>query len=316
VDEADVETQLENLRERFAVLTGVDRPAAEGDYVSIDLAAIVDGDAIDDLSAKGLSYQVGQGSLLQGLDDAVTGLAFGESKVFTTELVGPEHGGKSAEVTVTVNSVKERELPGLDDEFAQTASEFDTLDELRADLRARLERVKMVEQAVQARDRALDALLAKVDIPLPQSIVDSEVEGRREALDEQLERSGITREAFLAAEEQTEEEFVAQIEERARHALTSQFVLDKVVAEEKLSIEERELTEHIVRTASRYGMSPDQFAQQVVQAGQVPMLVSEVVRGKALALILEAAKLVDEAGRPVDLEALREETTEEDVVPG
>jgi trigger factor len=173
----------------------------------------------------------------------------------------------------------------------------------------------MVEQAVQARDRALDALLAKVDIPLPQSIVDSEVEGRREALDEQLERSGITREAFLAAEEQTEEEFVAQIEERARHALTSQFVLDKVVAEEKLSIEERELTEHIVRTASRYGMSPDQFAQQVVQAGQVPMLVNEVVRGKALALILEAATLVDEAGRPVDLEALRAETAEETVAP-
>jgi trigger factor len=212
-------------------------------------------------------------------------------------------------VTVTVNSVKGRELPELDDEFAQTASEFDTLEELRDDLRSRLERVKKLEQAVQARDRVLDALLSKVDIPLPQSIVDSEIQGRQEALDEQLERSGISKEAFLASEEQTEDEFVAQIEERARHALTSQFVLDKIVAQEQLSIEERELTEHIVRTASRYGMSPDQFAQQVVQAGQVPMLVNEVVRGKALALVLESAQVTDEAGRAVDLEALREETS-------
>ena len=307
VTDDDVDVQLESLRERFAVLTGVDRPAADGDYVSMDLSATVAGESIDDLSAKGLSYQVGQGSLLDGLDAALVGLCAEESAVFSTALVGGEHAGKDADVTVTVNSVKERELPALDDDFAQTASEFDTLAELRDDLRARLERVKKMEQGVQARDRVLEALLGMVELPLPEGVVQAEVAGRQEALAEQLEHAGMTKETFLSTEGQTEEEFVAELEQRTRQALASQFVLDRIVAEEKLSIEERELTEHIVRTASRYGMGPDQFAQQVVQAGQVPMLVSEVVRGKALALVLAAAKVSDEAGEPVDLESLRAE---------
>ena len=303
----DLEEQVQSLRERFAVLKGVDRPAADGDFVSIDLSATIAGEAVDDLSAKGLSYQVGQGSLLDGLDEALTGLAAGESAVFPTTLVGGDHAGQAAEVTVTVNSVKERELPELDDEFAQTASEFDTLDELRADLRTRFEQIRRMEQGVQARDRALEALLAKVDVPLPEGVVQSEIESRQHALEHQLEQAHMSREDFLAAEGQSSEEFDADIDKRTREALTAQFVLDKIVTKEQLSVNEQELTEHIIRTASRYGMGPDQFAQQVVQAGQVPVLVSEVVRGKALALVLESAQVVDASGRPVDLEALRQE---------
>jgi trigger factor len=309
----DLDQQLESLRERFATLKGVDRAAADGDFVSIDLAATVAGENLEDLSAKGLSYQVGQGSLLDGLDGAVTGLAAGESAVFPTALVGGDHAGQDADVTVTVNSVKERELPDLDDEFAQTASEFDTLDELRADLRTRFDQMRRLEQGVQARDRALEALLAKVDIALPEGVVKSEVESRQHALAHQLEQAHMSREDFLAAEGQSSEEFDADIDRRTREALTAQFVLDKIVATEQLSVNEQELTEHIIRTASRYGVGPDQFAQQVVQAGQVPMLVSEVVRGKALALVLEAANVVDASGRPVDLEALREDATAETV---
>ena len=303
----DLEEQVQALRERFAVLKGVDRPAADGDFVSIDLSATIAGEAVDDLSAKGLSYQVGQGSMLDGLDDALTGLAATESAVFPTTLVGGDHAGQAAEVTVTVNSVKERELPELDDEFAQTASEFDTLDELRADLRNRFEQIRRMEQGVQARDRALEALLAKVDVPLPEGVVKSEIESRQHALEHQLEQAHMSREDFLAAEGQSAEEFDADIDKRTREALTAQFVLDKIVTKEQLSVNEQELTEHIIRTASRYGMGPDQFAQQVVQAGQVPVLVSEVVRGKALALVLESAQVVDASGRPVDLEALRQE---------
>jgi trigger factor len=305
--EDDLEEQLGSLRERFAVLKGVDRPAQDGDFVSIDLSATVAGESIDDLSAKGLSYQVGQGSLLDGLDDALPGLSAGESAVFPTTLVGGDHAGQAAEVTVTVNTVKERELPELDDEFAQTASEFDTLDELRADLRTRFEQIRRMEQGVQARDRALEALLAKVDLSLPEGVVQSEIESRQHALEHQLEQAHMSREDFLAAEGQTAEEFDADIDKRTREALTAQFVLDKIVAKEQLSVSEQELTEHIIRTASRYGMGPDQFAQQVVQAGQVPVLVSEVVRGKALALVLESARVLDASGRPVDLEALRQE---------
>jgi trigger factor len=307
----DLEQQLQALRERFATLKGVDQAAADGDFVSIDLSATVAGENLEELSAKGLSYQLGQGSLLDGLDDALTGLSAGESAVFPTALVGGDHAGEDADVTVTVNSVKERELPDLDDEFAQTASEFDTLDELRADLRTRFDQMRRLEQGVQARDRALEALLAKVDVSLPEGVVQSEIEGRQHALAHQLEQAHMSREDFLAAEGQSAEEFDADIDKRTREALTAQFVLDKIVATEQLSVNEQELTEHIVRTASRYGVGPDQFAQQVVQAGQVPVLVSEVVRGKALALVLESATVVDASGRPVDLEALREDAAAE-----
>jgi trigger factor len=309
----DLDQQMQALLERFATLKGVDRAARDGDFVSIDLSATIDGESVEDLSAKGLSYQVGQGSLLDGLDQALIGLTAGESAVFPTALVGGDHAGQDAEVTVTVNSVKERELPELDDEFAQTASEFDTLDELRDDLRTRFDRMRRLEQGVQARDRALEALLAKVDVPLPEGVVQSEIESRQHALAHQLEQAHMSKEDFLAAEGNSAEEFDADIDKRTRDALTAQFVLDKIVASEQLSVSEQELTEHIVRTASRYGVGPDQFAQQVVQAGQVPVLVSEVVRGKALALVLESANVVDASGRPVDLEALREETSAETI---
>ena len=307
VSDAEVDEQLDGLRERFATLTGVDRAAADGDFVSIDLSASVAGEAVDDLTAKGLSYQVGQGSLLDGLDEAITGLAAGEKADFPTALVGGDHAGEEATVTVEVKSVKERELPELDDDFAQTASEFDTLDELRADVRTRVEGMKAVQQGVQARDRVLEAMLAKVEIPLPEGVIKAEIESRNHNLAHQLEAASMTKADFLAAEGQSEEEFDADIDQRTRGAMTAQFVLDKVVEKEQLSVNEAELTQHILRTASRYGMGPDQFAQQVVQAGQVPVLVSEVVRGKALALVLERAKVVDESGRPVDLEALRED---------
>jgi len=307
VTDADIDEQLEGLRERFATLTGADRAAAEGDFVSIDLSAKVDGEAIDDLTAKGLSYQVGQDSLLAGLDEAITGLSVGESRDFSTALVGGDHAGKDATVTVELKSVKVRELPPLDDDFAQTASEFDSLDELRGDVRTRIDGMKKVQQGVQARDRVLEALLAKVELPLPEGVIKAEVDSRNHNLAHQLEAAGMTKEDFLAAEGQSEQEFDADIDKRTREAMTAQFVLDKVVDKEQLSVNEEELSQHIVRSAARFGVGPDQFAQQVVQAGQVPMLVSEVVRGKALALVLERAKVVDESGHPVDLEALRED---------
>ena len=307
VTDADIDEQLDGLRARFATLTGVDRAAADGDFVSIDLSAVVAGEAVDDLTAKGLSAQVGQNSLLDGLDEAVTGLSAGESADFPTTLAGGDHKGEEATVTVTVASVKERELPPLDDDFAQTASEFDTLEELRADVRARIEGMKKVEQGVQARDKVLEALLALVEVPLPEGLVQAEVESRNHNLAHQLESANMTKEDFLTAEGQSAEEFDAEIATRTREAMTSQFVLDKIVEKEQLSINESELSEHIVRSAQRFGVPPDQFAQQVVQAGQVQVLVAEVVRGKALALVMDRASVTDASGNVVDLEALRED---------
>jgi trigger factor len=313
VTDAEVDEQLDGLRDRFATLTGVERAAADGDFVSIDLSAMVEGEPVDDLTAKGLSYQLGQGSLLDGLDEAAAGLSAGESNDFPTTLVGGDFPGKEAQVTVTVQTVKERELPPLDDDFAQTASEFDTLDELRIDVRTRLDSMKKIQQGVQARDRTLEALLALVEFPLPEGVVKAEIDGRNHSLQHQLEAAGMSKEDFLVAEGQTQEEFDADVDKRTREALSAQFVLDKVVEKEQLSVNEQELTEHIIRSASRYGMGPDKFAQEIVQAGQVPMLVGEIVRGKALALVLEKAKVLDASGRPVDLEALREVSAEETI---
>jgi trigger factor len=301
----DVDQRITELRQRFGTLKGVDRPAQDGDFVSLDLSATIDGEEID--SVKGVSYEVGTNNMLEGIDEALVGMSGGETKEFQAPLAGGDHEGQVAHCVVTVQSVKERELPELDDDFAQTASEFDTLDELRADVRTRVEGMKAVQQGVQARDRVLEALLAKVEIPLPEGVIKAEIESRNHNLAHQLEAASMTKADFLAAEGQSEEEFDADIDQRTRGAMTAQFVLDKVVEKEQLSVNEAELTQHILRTASRYGMGPDQFAQQVVQAGQVPVLVSEVVRGKALALVLERAKVVDESGRPVDLEALRED---------
>ena len=310
VDDGEVEEQVESLRERFGVLRGVDRPAADGDFLSIDLAASVGGEAIEDVTASGMSYQIGSGALLDGLDEAVIGLSAGESATFTTVLVGGEHAGEEAEVTVTVNSVKERELPELDDEFAMTASEFDTLDELRDDLRTRLQKMKKVQQGLEARDKILEALLEKVEVPLPESLVTSELEFRHESLREQLELAGLTKEQYLQTEGQGAEEFDADVAERARVAIASQFVLDAVAAKEQIGINERDLTGHILRRAQRSGLSPDQFASELVQSNQVPLLMGEVLRAKALAMVLEGATVTDTSGRPVDLEALREDDSQ------
>jgi trigger factor len=308
VSDDDVREQVTALQERFATLTGVDRPVEHGDFVSIDLVAVdAEGEELEDGKATGMSYEVGSGSMIEGLDEAITGLSEDESADFTTTLVGGERAGEDVQVTVTVRSVKERVLPDLDDDFAQTASEFDTVDELRTDIRSRLERMRKLEQGVQARDKTLEELLTQVDIPLPEGLVQEELDARNEALNAQLDAAGMSRDAYLEAQGETAEEHEAELEKRARDAIRSQFVLDKIAAKEQLGVSEGELTEHILRRAARQGISPDVFAQQVVESGSVPLLMSEVVRGKALALVVESANVTDESGRPVDLEELRED---------
>ncbi|RZS89803.1 trigger factor [Motilibacter rhizosphaerae] len=305
VEDEAVEEQLTQLRQRFGTLNGVERPAAEGDFVSIDLEAQVEGETIEGGSLTGQSYEVGTGGLLEGLDEAVTGLSAGESRTFTTSIAGGPRRGEQAEVTVTVQSVKERELPEADDDFAQLASEFDTLDELKADLRTRLERGARVEQGVAARDKALEALLEQIELPLPEAVVKAEVDARQHDLHHQLERAGLDKAAYLAEEEQTEEEFDAEVAKRAAEAVKAQFVLDALARREEVQVSQEELTEHLVRRSQQYGLAPEQFAQQLMEAGQVPVLVSEVVRGKALAILLEAVTIKDESGNVVDLEELR-----------
>ncbi|GGR30185.1 trigger factor [Streptomyces roseolus] len=302
VTDEDVEKSVEQLRERFASTNPVERPAAEGDVVTVDLTAKVDGEVLPDGIADGVSYTIGSGELLDGIDAAVTGLEAGGEATFTSELKGGSAAGKEAEVTVKVTAVAARELPELDDEFAQMASEFDTLDELKADSRKRLENMKQFDQATQAQERVLEKFLELAEIPVPEKLLEDEVNTRKHNLEHhQLGQMGLSLEKYLELQGKTVEEFEAETKEQAVKGIKTQFLLDELVSKEELNVEQEELTEHLFRRAASSGMSPDQFAQAVVQGGQVPMLVGEVARGKALAVVVEAAKVVDTNGEVVDL---------------
>ena len=299
----EVEEYIGGLRERFASLRGVDRPVEDGDYTSIDLAASVDGEPVEDAQVSGYSYEVGSGSLLDGLDEALTGMSAGESKTFNAELVGGEHGGEPADVTVTVHSVKVKDLPELDDEFAQSASEYDTLGEFRAGTRGQLEAMKQMQQVGQARERALDAVLNQIDIPLPDSMVNSEAQMRRESLDEQLERAGTSMDDYLASSGQSAEQLENDLTDSARRSVKAGFVLDQLARQEELNIEQDELNSFVIEQAYRMGVQPDRLAQELADRGQIGSVITEVLRGKALTRLTEHATVTDEAGQPVDVEA-------------
>ncbi|MFG2479955.1 trigger factor [Streptomyces fagopyri] len=309
VSDEDIEKAVEELRERFASTSPVERAAQDGDVVTIDLEAKVDGEVLEDGVASDVSYTIGSGELLEGIDEAVKGLEAGGETTFTSELKGGSAAGKEAEVTVKVGQVAARELPELDDDFAQLASEFDTLDELKADSRKRLENMKEYDQATQAQERVLEKLLELVEVPVPEKLLEDEINTRKHNLEHhQLGQMGLDLAKYLEIQGKTEEEWDAETKEAAVKGIKTQFVLDELVNKEKLNVNQEELTEHLMRRAASSGMSPDQFAQAVVEGGQVPMLVGEVARGKALAVVVEAATVKDTNGEVVDLDDEDDET--------
>ncbi|ETK31303.1 trigger factor [Microbispora sp. ATCC PTA-5024] len=315
VSDADIEAQLDGLRQRFATLTGVERPAQNGDYVVMDLRAEIDGENIDEQQAADVSYEVGAGSVLQGLDDALQGMAAGDEKTFRTTLVGGENAGEEADVIIKVKSVKEKVLPELDDEFAQLASEFDTLDELKDSIREQARRNKLIDQVMQSREKALDALLEKIDIPLPESALNAEIDARKHNLEHQIAESGLSREAYLRLQQTTEDELFADYEENSRKALKSGFVLDKIVKSEDIGVSEQELTDFVVRRAMQLGVAPNTLAQHLADNNQLTLAMMEIVREKAKTLIGDAAKVTDEAGNEVDLKAIYTELNPEQEQP-
>jgi trigger factor len=289
---------------------------ADGDFVSIDLAASVDGKAVEDAQASGISYEVGTGSMLDGLDEALAGMSASETTTFTAELAGGQLAGLDADVQVTVNSVKVKELPPLDDDFAQSASEFDTIGELRAGTRKQLEGMRRSGQAGQARERALDAVLDRIDMPLPERIIDEEIQQRRRSLQDRLQRAGMTMENYLEGSGQTmaaiEEEFASD----ARRSVKAGFILDKIATDEKIGIESAELDAYVTQQAYQMGVAPQQLAKQLTDSGQLSHVVSDVLRSKALTMITERATVTDDAGNTVDVAAvIRGESAEDDEEP-
>jgi trigger factor len=286
VSDEQVDAGVQALRERFGSLMSVERPAQAGDFVVIDLSARTDGEPVEGGQATGVSYKIGSGDLVPGLDDAVTGMSAGESRTFATTLLG-DHAGEEVECDVTVTAVKEQELPPLDDEFAQMASEFDTLGELRADVREQLIRVRRMEQALEARDKGLDALLSMVEVPLPDHFIRAQVSDH------------------FAEGDHGEEDHRSEVEADVRKGLTTQLVLDEIVKREQLNPTPEELTQFVTQRAVQAGVDPNEYAQKVVEAGNFPLLVAELARAKALALIVERARVVDSKGEVVQLDRLR-----------
>jgi len=288
--DADVDEQLDSLRGRFASLKDVDRASADGDVLLVDISgATAEGDAVEDLSGTALSYELGTEGMLPGFDEAVRGASKDETRTFEFTPQNGDWTGIPLTVTVVVTGVRERELPALDDDFAQLASEFDTVAELRDDTRERLMRMKRLEQGSEARNSVLDVLMEAVEIPLPENLIASEVE------------------AHFEDGHDSGEEHRTEVEEQTRQGLKSQFILDKIAEKEEITVGESELSAWLIQQAPRYGMSPDAFAKALVEAGQVQMAMQDIRRAKALALVLESASVVDADGNAIDLKALDEE---------
>ena len=287
VADTDINEQVDELRARFGTLNTVERATQSGDFVTIDLTARIDGAEVDGGKANEISYEVGSNRMIDGLDEALVGMSAGDNKTFTTQLVGQKDDEKG-DVDIVVKAVKERELPAADDAFAKLASEFDTLAELKANIAERLSRVKKMEQGAQARDLLLEKLLADLDIPVPDEIVLEEVN------------------EHLAGESRMEDaEHRAEVDGQVRASIKSDFLLDAIVKVEQVQVSEIELTEYLIRMSQRYGMGPEQFAQELQKAGQISQVVAEVTRAKALASVLGRVSVVDKSGQVIDLEALR-----------
>jgi len=309
VSDDDVEEQVQSLRERFGTLLDVDRPAADGDFVTIDLTATKDGEVVEGGEASGVSYQIGRGGMIDGLDETLVGMSADETKTFRSSLAGGELEGEEVDIEVKVSAVKEQQLPEIDDEFAQMASEFDTIDELMDDVRTRLANGKRLEQAAAARDAVLEKLLDLTEVPVPEAVVAEELQARRENIEQQLAFAGMSMEQYLDSEEQTVDEFEGELEKRVRDAVAAQFLLDEVAKREEIGVEQQELTQHMLQRAQQSGQNPNEYVKHMVEHNHIPELVSEVVRGKALALIVERATVTDESGNHVELKNLRPDGT-------
>ena len=279
----EVEAELDALRARFGSLKTVDRPAKKGDFTTIDLTATIGGATID--SAQNISYEIGAGNLLDGIDEALDTLTAGESTTFKSKLVGGDKAGEEAEVSVTLTAVKERELPAADDSFAQLASEFDTLAELKKSIEDQISQSKVYGQGVQARELLTEQLLALVDVPVSDELVEGDV-------NRHLEGEGRLE----------DKEHRAEVLEQSTKSFKAQMLLDAIAEAENVKVEENELIQYLVQASQQYGMAPQEFINILTENGQIPSFVGEVARRKALTIVLAAATVIDSKGKKVDLE--------------
>jgi trigger factor len=300
VTDEEVDAELQSLRARFGTLTGVERAAETGDFVSIDLSATADGEDVPEAKTEGLSHEIGSGQLIEGLDEAITGMKEGETRVFTTTLAAGEHAGREAQVTVTVKSVKERELPEPDDEFAQLASEFDTIDELKSSLTEQVQQVKRIQQAEQIRDKALEVLLEQVEVPLPEKIVQAQVDDTLHNAIHGLEHDEARFAEALEAQGSSREEFDADNQTNAEKAVKTQLLMDAIADKLDIQVGQNDLTERLVLMSRQYGLEPQQLLQYLQENNQLPAMFADVRRGLTVAAVVHGATVTDTDGNAID----------------
>jgi len=278
----DVLTEMDALRSRFGTLITVDRPAKTGDFAQLDLVATIGDEEVD--TANNISYEIGSGELIEGIDEALESLTAGESTTFESTLLGGDKEGETALISVTMLAVKERELPEADDDFAQIASPFDTIKELKADIKKQIEKSKVFEQGAEARDQIVDKLVELVDIPVPAALIETEVTRHLEnenRLEDDVHR--------------------AEVAESSEKTFRSQILLDAIAEKEEIKVSQNELTQYLIQGASQYGMEPGEFIQVLDKNGQIPAMIGEVARAKALAIVLDKAEVVDSKGKKIDV---------------
>ncbi|HKH52103.1 MAG TPA: trigger factor, partial [Mycobacterium sp.] len=255
---------------------------------------------VSEAATEGLSHEVGSGQLIGGLDEAIVGLKEGESRVFTTTLAAGDHAGQEAQVTVTVKSVKERELPEPDDEFAQLASEFDTIDELKANLTEQVRRTKRIQQAEQIRDKALEVLLEQVEVPLPEKIVQAQVDDTLHNAIHSLEHDEARFAEALEAQGSTREEFDADNRTNAEKAVKTQLLMDAIADKLNVQVGQNDLTERLVLMSRQYGLEPQQLLQYLQENNQLPAMFADVRRGLTVAAVVHDATVTDTDGNIID----------------
>lgn len=314
--EDEVSERIELLRSRFATATEVERAAADGDRVTLDLVATRDGEALADGTASDVAYVIGSGGMIDGLDDAVIGLKAGEEAEFASTLVGGAMEGEPADIKVSVKKVSEQMLPEVDDEFASMISEFDTVEEMKADLAKAVEANLEAEQVAAGRDKIIEALVDATEFDVPEGVVAAEVEARKEQINSQLAQAGLTLQRYLdqtpdeAAN--TVEEFWAELEANTVRGLKAQLILDKIADDAELTVEQDDLSKLIVQKAMRNGTTPEQEAQHMMEHNHLAAWLQEVRRNKAIAEIVNKASVTDTNGDTVDITLREGEVVAED----
>jgi trigger factor len=303
VTDEEVESHLERLRARSASLQSVDRPSTEGDHVRIDIAGKVDGEPVEGLTADDYLYEVGSEAVVPELDDHLRGAKVGDILTFDADHPDAEEEG-TLTFRVLVKDVQEQVLPDLDDAWAAAESEFETLEELRTDVRGRLADMKRTQAQMALRQGVVDALVALVDEDPPEALVEAEVERRAQDLVARLQAQGATVQQYLEATGQGAEELTAQLREQAVGSAKADLALRAVIEAEHIEATDGDLEEEIGRLAERLEMKPARVRQELERAEQVQAVRSDIKKTKALEWLVAHAEVVDEDGAPVDRAAL------------